>query len=693
MKLYQKVYGLFCDYPAMISGLILNLIERPNLFEISHSELYIHYTFTIIIAALYIYWAYRIYKKLDLTWPKLKELLKNWNWKNLFLYGIFQRKFVRDKYAGLMHILIFWGILILTISTALVALDNDILSPFGIRILVGSFYLGFEVWSDTGGLMLLAGLTMALWRRLRKKVLLETVWDDYIVIGALYLIAFEGFFLEGLDVYLQNAILGYASVNQYRYIGSYFAIFWQYIFNGNTSAGIPIYQILWGVHFITVFAVLGYALISKLSHVILSPLYITLKPEKVRGEMSTPFKLEDLLASGSFEVKLGMKTPKDLVPIQRLETLACTNCGRCERACPAFAAGRDLSPRVVMQTFKKNVNMEIELVPQKFTEDFVWSCTTCQACVEECPVLLDPQSYVLELRRNLVLESRIDKQKVQFLNNLTYTRNPLGNSPSERNAWIEKAKKFDNDEYLLWIGCMASFDPRTKNVAESVIKILKEANVSFGVLGEEEACCGESARRLGEESRFQELVMQNVQTFKTYNVKKIITFCPHGYNTFKNEYSKFIDGLEVYHHSEFIEKLIRENKLNIKKGNEIYTFHDPCYLGRINGKYDQPRFVLSRAANISEMERSRDKSFCCGGGGANYWYKVNEKTPISQIRLNEAEQKSKNIAVACPFCLGMLEDAARTLGKEDIKVKDISEILVEKIQSRSGSISGSTSSR
>ncbi len=678
----------------MISGLVLDVIERPNLFEIPRWELNIHYTITIIIAIVYIYWAYRTYKKLDLTWPKLKELIKNnWSWKNLFVYGIFQKKFVRDKYAGIMHLLIFWGIIFLTVSTALVALDNDVLSPYGVRILVGSFYLAFEIWSDTGGLMLLIGLSMALWRRLRKKVLLETIWDDYIVIGSLYLIAFEGFFLEGLNIYLENNFLNYAAVNQYRYVGTFFAMFWQYIFNGNPAAGITLYRVLWTIHFSTVFIVLGYALVSKLSHVILSPLYVTLKPEKVRGEMSTPFKLEDLLQSGTFDVKLGVKTPKDLVPIQRLETLACTNCGRCERACPAFAAGRDLSPRVLMQTLKKNVAMDIELIPQKFTEDFVWSCTTCQACVEECPVTLDPQSYVLEMRRDLVLESKIDKQKVQFLNNLTYTRNPLGNSPSERNTWVEKSKKFDKDEYLLWIGCMASFDPRTKNVAESVIKILKEANVSFGVLGEEEACCGESARRLGEESRFQELVMQNVQTFKTYNIKKIITFCPHGYNTFKNEYSKFIDGLEVYHHSEFIEKLIKEKKIKVEKNEETYTFHDPCYLGRINGKYEQPRFVLTSAVNLSEMERSGDKSFCCGGGGANYWYKVNEKEPISQIRIKEAAEKSKNVAVACPFCLGMLEDAARTLGMEDVKVKDISEILSEHIQSRSGSESGSSNSK
>ncbi len=678
----------------MISNLLLTTIERPNLFEIPRWELDIHYTITIIVVALYIYWAYRTYKKLGLTWPKLRDLVKNnWSWKNLFLYGIFQRKHVRDKYAGLMHILISWGIIFLTISTALVALDNDILSPHGIRILVGPFYLAFEVWSDTGGIMLLSGLTMALWRRLRKKVLLETVWDDYIVIGSLYLIAFEGFFLEGLNIFLENYYLNYQFVNQYRYLGSIFSLFWKFLFNGNPAAGITVYQVLWAIHFSTVFIVLGYALISKLSHVILSPIYITLKPKKVRGEMSTPFKLEDLLQSGTFDIKLGMKTPKDLVPIQRLENLACTNCGRCERACPAVAAGRDLSPRVLMQTLKKNVDQDVELVPMKFSEDFIWSCTTCQACVEECPVLIDPQSYVLEMRRNLVFESKLDKQKVQFLNNLTYTRNPLGNSPSERNVWVEKSKKYENEEYLLWIGCMASFDPRTKNVAESVIKILKEANVSFGVLGEEEACCGESARRLGEESRFQELVMQNVQTFKNYNVKKIITFCPHGYNTFKNEYSKFIQGLEVYHHSEFIEKLLKENKIKIEKGNETYTFHDPCYLGRINGKYDPPRFVLTKAANLNEMERSKDKSFCCGGGGANYWYKVNEKEPISQIRIKEASGKSKNVAVACPFCLGMLEDAARTLNMEDVKVKDISEIIAEKIQGRSGKESESMSSK
>lgn len=674
--------------------MILQLMDiaRPNLFEISKLELYIHYAATITIAALFLYWFYIVYKKLGLDRKLFIDLLKKWNWKNLFVYGIFQRRVVRDYYAGIMHIMISWGIIILTISTALVALDNDILSPFGIRILVGSFYLLFEVFSDTGGLMLITGLTMALYRRLRKKVLLHTVWDDYIIILSLYLIAFEGFFLEGLNIFLLNTTQNFGYVDQYRYVGSIFSLFWYNLFQQNLTDAIIVYRILWEVHFLTVFIVLGYAIISKLSHVVLSPLYVTLREDKVRGEMSTPFKLEELLASGSFDIKMGIEKPSDLRPIQRLENLACTDCGRCERACPAFAAGRELSPRVLMQTLKANVGSQEPFVPYLFSEDFIWSCTTCQACVEECPVRIDPQNYLLEMRRDLVFKSRLDKQKVQFLNNLTYTRNPLGNSPSERNEWIEKSKKFDNDEYLLWIGCMASFDPRTKNVAESLIKILKEAKVSFGVLGEEESCCGDSARRLGEESRYQELVMQNVSVFKNYNIKKIITICPHGYNTFKNEYTKFIDGLEVYHHSQIIEKLIKEGKIKLEKEDKTFTYHDPCYLGRINGEYDAPRFIIKNAASLVEMERSRSKSFCCGGGGANYWYKVNEKEPISQIRIKEAEQRSNNLAVACPFCLGMLEDAARTLGKENMNIKDIAEIVASRLQ-RSSNESGSSSSR
>jgi len=332
---------------------------------------------------------------------------------------------------------------------------------------------------------------------------------------------------------------------------------------------------------------------------------------------------------------------------------------------------------------KGHIGEDREVVPLSISENAVWSCTTCQACVEECPVLIDPQSFILETRRSLVLESKIDKEKINLLNNLTYTKNPLGNTPSDRNYLLSKADKYSPDkEYLYWVGCLPSLDPRARATAEALIELLKKANVSFGILGEEEHCCGDPARRLGEEGRYQELALENIATFKNYGVKKVIVSCAHGFNTIKNEYKKFgFDG-EVYHHTEIINKLIAEGKLDLNKGSDIVTYHDPCYLGRINGKYNDSRNILNKTAELTEMSRSRENSFCCGGGGSNYWYKVTEKEPISQLRLKEAINTGSNtIAVACPYCLTMLEDAARTMGMDEkIKVKDISEIVLKNIK-------------
>ncbi|MEM3238494.1 MAG: (Fe-S)-binding protein, partial [Thermoplasmata archaeon] len=225
-------------------------------------------------------------------------------------------------------------------------------------------------------------------------------------------------------------------------------------------------------------------------------------------------------------------------------------------------------------------------------------------------------------------------------------------------------------------------DPRARATAEALIELLKKANVSFGILGEEEHCCGDPARRLGEEGRYQELALENIATFKNYGVKKIIVSCAHGFNTIKNEYKKFGFEGEVYHHTEIINRLISEGKLEVDKSSDLVTYHDPCYLGRINGKYDDSRNILNKVTELTEMSRSRENSFCCGGGGSNYWYKVTEKEPISQIRLKEAINTGSNtIAVACPYCLTMLEDATRTMGlDEKIKVKDISEITLKNIK-------------
>jgi Fe-S oxidoreductase/nitrate reductase gamma subunit len=656
-------------------------IIRHNLIYIAFQELLIHYSEMIAVIILYILWLRMMFKKFDLTismaWKYTKQNF--WNMvKRLLVFAFLQKKFIKNKYAAIMHYFISYGLLFLTISTALVFLDNDILTPFHIRILVGNFYIAFMLWSDTAGVVFLIGLFMALYRRIRKKVLLETTWaNDYVVLLGFLLIAFEGFFLEGLNIYLSGFWF-----NEYRYIGTLFAKIYLAI-GLSHSEGVLIYQALWFAHFTTVFIGLAYLPFSKLSHIILSPSYVSTTKDKPRGEMSTPFLLEEVLAKGTFDMKFGLKNNKELNTYKRLESAACTNCGRCERACPAFAAGRDLSPRLFVQNLKGHIGEDREVVPLSISENAVWSCTTCQACVEECPVLIDPQSFILEIRRSLVLESKIDKEKINLLNNLTYTKNPLGNTPSDRNYLLSKADKYSPDkEYLYWVGCLPSLDPRARATAEALIELLKKANVSFGILGEEEHCCGDPARRLGEEGRYQELALENIATFKNYGVKKVIVSCAHGFNTIKNEYKKFgFDG-EVYHHTEIINKLIAEGKLDLNKGSDIVTYHDPCYLGRINGKYNDSRNILNKTAELTEMSRSRENSFCCGGGGSNYWYKVTEKEPISQLRLKEAINTGSNtIAVACPYCLTMLEDAARTMGMDEkIKVKDISEIVLKNIK-------------
>ncbi len=237
-------------------------------------------------------------------------------------------------------------------------------------------------------------------------------------------------------------------------------------------------------------------------------------------------------------------------------------------------------------------------------------------------------------------------------------------------------------ETIYWVGCMGAFDPRYNKTARDVIEILKKGGVSFGILGSEEKCNGETARRMGEEGRFQELVLQNIDTFNKYGVKKIITSCPHCMNTFRNEYPKFGLNAEVVHHSQIIEELIRDGKIKVKKTDQTVTLHDPCYLGRINGEFDNTRLILESTADLKEMEKSREKSFCCGGGGGNYWYKVENKESISKIRMKQAlETKANTLAVACPFCTAMLEDASRTMDAEkDIRVKDIAEIVRENME-------------
>ena len=369
---------------------------------------------------------------------------------------------------------------------------------------------------------------------------------------------------------------------------------------------------------------------------------------------------------------------------------SCVEIGACESACPATAAGRPLSPRVLVR--------EISLLAAKkgqssntfesVKDDELWSCTSCGACVHSCPVAVKHLDIVYDLRRTLVSQGKLDKDKSSLLQNLSQNQNPYGLSSSSRADWardqgIDTFESNPSAEYLYWIGCVSSFDQRAQNIAKSLAKVLKKAGVSFAILGKEEACNGDPARRLGEEGRYQELAYQNIEKMNSRGVKKVITSCPHCFNTLKNEYPLFGGRFDVTHHSQLISDLIGAGKITIEKSKlkEIsVTLHDACYAVRYNSIFDEPRKVLEAScSDVREMRRSKDKTFCCGAGGSNYWYKVPQQETISGIRTKEASDTGAGvIATECPFCLSMFEDSTR-VSDTKMAVKDIAEIVAEQL--------------
>ncbi|MCI0530115.1 MAG: (Fe-S)-binding protein, partial [Nitrospira sp.] len=408
--------------------------------------------------------------------------------------------------------------------------------------------------------------------------------------------------------------------------------------------------------------------------------------------MRTPFNLMKLIETGNFDVKVGAGKIEDLDWRQKLGLSACTNCGRCQEVCPAYATGTALSPRRFVQNLKHELDTATgsgkmkNLFDGVVSENEVWSCTMCGACIQACPVLIHPPHYIIELRRELVSQNKLDKKKTELLSNLSGSFNPFGFPHADREPFVRQLgapllSENPNVEYLYWIGCAGVYDPRTREVVKAMVQILKRAGVSFAVLGGEEKCTGDPARRVGEEGRFQELAFQNLETFSRYNIRKIITHCPHCFNTLKNEYPELGGQFEVIHHSVFIYDLIRQGQIIVT--GEILdkvTLHDSCYIGRFNGEYNAPRDILRSIHDIKlvEMPRTRENSFCCGAGGANYWYEVPRETKISTVRAKEAkETDARLLAVECPYCLRMLGDAITVAGFEDtLKVKDLAEIVV-----------------
>lgn len=401
----------------------------------------------------------------------------------------------------------------------------------------------------------------------------------------------------------------------------------------------------------------------------------------------TPFRLEDVLEGRvkPEEIKFGYEKMSDMDKDVMLSCQSCGEIGACDASCPAVAAGRLLSPRVVVRTVALNSgNPEFEVAVK--LERHAWACTTCGACVYSCPVKVNHLDVIYGARRALVAQSRVDKKIADVLMSLSQYNNTMSMPNAGRHDWLRELgvrhiAENPEAEYLLWVGCMGSFDSRSKEIIKAFVAILQRAGMlnKVAILGDEETCCGDPARRLGEESRFQEIVLNNKQIFEKYNIKRIITICPHGYNVFKNEYPEFGVRLEVYHHSQIIQRLISDGKISVKEGKETLTIHDPCYLARYNKVVEPQRKILIKLGVVKQPPRRGEKTFCCGAGGANYWYDVPEEKRISHIRFEElVATGASTIATLCPFCNAMLSDAKRT--KESaVAVKDIAEVVAEKL--------------
>ena len=602
-------------------------------------------------------------------------------------FGLGQRKIVQDRGGGVMHGSLFYGLLILAAYTTIIFIQDDILPLFtSYTFLQGNVYLTLEFLGDAFGIAYVFGLAVAIYRRFVKKLdKLETVYDDYFVVGMLVWIGISGFFIEALRLIIQPVSWGAFSFVGDALSGALGAA------SSVVSNAPTLYQGFWWAHMFSVMFLIAALPYTKLIHIFTSGFNVALAPVKPIGKLTTPFNLQKMVESGSLETPPNVRGAQDFSPLQKLALDACTNCGRCQEVCPAYASGRDLSPRLVVRDLsKQNATFPRgdALALGTIRESELWSCTMCNACVSICPVFIDQVDYITEFRRSLVAESKLDGKKKLFLENVARSGNPFGLPQHERMGWllqlgVPTINENPGAEYLYWVGCQSSYDPRSREVAKAVVKLLKAANVSFAVLGNDEVCTGEPVRRMGEEGRFQELVMKNVETLKGHNVKKIVVHCAHCFNTFKNEYPEFGGEFEVVHHSQLLSKLALEGRLPKGVMPGPVTFHDPCNLGRINGIIEEPRQALMslQGLDLREMRRTKEASFCCGGGGANVWYEVQEKKKVGIIRVEEAKATGAGtIGVACPFCITMFEDALKAQGDDNTKVLDIAEIMAKSLE-------------
>lgn len=692
------------------------LCSRPPCIEhwvaVSDLRPVVYFT-AIVVVAILLYALFEGYRRWTYGGQRIEYGPLSARLKYFTKYALLQWKVLRQRFPGLMHLLIFAGMGWLFIATILRAIESDFTIPvLHARYLTGSVYEAYKLLNNIAGLSVIVGSTIAIIRRALK--LTPNLPQDRVYyavhIGFLVIVA-TGFFLDGLAAALTPTrapyerpwwdpvgfyVMKWASHHTIEYIKS-------------------IYRPLWLFHFFLAQLMLALIPYTNLWHIAAATLNVTLA--RLEAPVKAAYKAIDDIDERIEEGKpLGIVKLADTTWKQRLDFEACTSCMRCTNACPAFASGKILSPRNIMVKLRDAMyegkwGAEVtsdEMGRLKIDPEEVFSCVTCGACVYECPVLNNQVETIIDIRRGLlsVGSEEVPEDAQNALYNIMQQGNPFGFNPADREEWIQSlAEKFGDDiiaregeeyDYLYWIGCVTSYDPRIRPVAESVIKILRNAGYKVAVLMEE-SCCGEPARRLGEETLFVEIMKQNLELLSKYKFKKLLVNCPHGYTVFKHDYKSylnylrskeetkeladFLEKLEVEHHSQVLARLIKEGRVKPSKELKLaVTYHDPCYLGRWNGIFDEPRLVIRSIPGLRfiEMPRNRERSFCCGGGGGHMFFEIKRGERLSRIRAKEAaDTGAKVVAVACPMCNTMFRAEADDF---NLEVRDIAELLAESIE-------------
>ncbi len=728
-KPYQLsiAFGVGIGTFTMISGIIPQLTGSKST-SLIHREVFggiptaLQVAFYTVIPMMLIWGSLRFADRIR-NWERGAPDKRKTTTKNVkrrladYRSGVYMRTLLRDSAAGLMHSMIYFGFLVLLGVTTVLEIDHQM--PEALKFLHGDVYRGYALTGDVAGLVFTGGVVWAIIRRYIQRpyrIRIKTKAEHALILGVLLAIGVTGFGAEMFRIAQGQAAGVNLDHERWSVVGYPLA----QLVNGASAQTLTTWhQGWWVAHVLTFIVFLAILPITMLRHMFTSPLNMYLKDrERPKGAM----KAMPNLTETSLE-SFGVHVIEEFTWKQLLDLDACTMCGRCTSVCPAHATGKPLDPREIILKSGEvmaataahapggkvspplgadaEIKIGANLLFERITAEEIWACTSCKACDEICPVNIEILDKILDMRRYLsLMESNFPAQLGNAYRAMENQGNPWGMSQTDRGEW---AKDLDvqildpgapfASEYLYWVGCAGSFDDKNKKVTQSMAKLLKRAGIDVAILGPSEMCTGDSARRSGNEYLFQMLAMPNVEMLNTMGVQKIITQCPHCFNTLKNEYPQLGGNYEVIHHSQLLEDLIESGKLDVTNATleERITYHDSCYLGRHNDVYIAPRKVVGsiKGIEIVEMPRNGTKGMCCGAGGARMWMEEDIGTKVNDERAREAiATGATRIATACPFCYIMLDDGVKGAGKDEsqIKVGDIAIHLLDALENGERSI-------